>query len=294
MTNLQSSTNYLVTGGKGQVGRCLNSVFSDHPQKKVYFIDKRTIDITNLGQLEWFFAKNTIDIVINCAAFTHVDLSESNPGLAYQTNVIGVQNILKMCLKYDTKLIHLSTDYVFDGQKKEPYKEDDPTNPINQYGKSKEQAEKDILASKVTAIIIRSSWIFSPFGHNFLKSILTQLKTKKKLKVVSNQKGLPTYGIDLAQFILYLSENIDSLNHRLYHFANLGPTTWYNFAQEIINKIKPKNHFSLIVNNETNGLVHRPSYSVLDTRRIREEFNINPRLWKLALEDCIKLIQQDG
>ena len=281
----------MVTGGEGQLGSCIESILPQNQKKQFYFLGKSELDITNQDQINHFFENNVVDIIINCAAYTHVGKAESNPELAQRVNVEGVKNLIKICHIHQLFLIHISTDYVFDGQKREPYTETDATNPINQYGKSKALGEQLLLQSKIKALIIRSSWIFSPFGVNFLKTILSQIQQNKKLKVVADQQGSPTFGMDLARFILLMIDHKKTTNHQIYHFVNSGLATWHDFANEIIHRINPKNPISSIAIHQENSKVKRPTYSVLDTTRVRREFHINPRNWKDVLTECISKIQ---
>ncbi|MCY4267445.1 MAG: dTDP-4-dehydrorhamnose reductase [Flavobacteriaceae bacterium] len=293
MTQKPFEFNYLVTGGTGQLGCCLESVLPLNQKKQFYFLDKSIFDITDRNQIHAFIKHNHVDIIINCAAFTDVEKAESNPALAHHINVEGVQNLLDLCHKHQLFLLHLSTDYVFNGQKKSPYTESDITSPINQYGRSKNLGEQLILQSKMKATIIRSSWIFSSFGVNFLKSIRTQIRQNKSLNVVANQFGNPTYGPDLARFILSMIHQIPTLNHQIYHFVNTGSVTWYDFAKEIIKQLPSKTPVSLLAGHQENSKVKRPDYSVLDTTRIKKEFNLSPRHWKDALVECVSNIQYD-
>ncbi len=285
-----SELKFLVTGG-GQLAQCIEFIVPQSQKDQFYFLNKSEFDITNQNQINDFIEYTPIDIIINCAAYTHVEKAESNPKYAQQVNVNGVNHLIKLCQKNNIVLVHVSTDYVFDGQKREPYTEIDPPNPINQYGKSKILGEQLLLESKIQATIIRSSWIFSPFGTNFFKSILFQLQQNNILKVVDNEYGCPTYGMDLARFILLISSQFKTLNHRIYHFVNSGVATWYDVATHIIDNLPISTHSSLISINQKNLKVKRPKYSALDTTRIRQEFNIIPRHWKEALTECMSKIQ---
>ncbi|MCY3998438.1 MAG: dTDP-4-dehydrorhamnose reductase [Flavobacteriaceae bacterium] len=290
MTPPLSKLKFLVTGG-GQLAQCIEFIVPQNQKDQFYFLNKSEFDITNQNQINDFVEYNPIDIIINCAAYTHVGKAESNPKCAQQVNVNGVDRLIKLCQKHNTFLFHISTDYVFDGQKREPYTESDSPNPINQYGKSKTLGEQLLLESKIKAIIIRSSWIFSPFGTNFFKSILSQIQQNKTLEVVNNQYGCPTYGIDLAQFILSIANQFKTLNHRIYHFVNSGVATWYDVAKHIIDSMPMNTPASLVGVKQKNSIVKRPEYSALNTTRIRQEFNMIPRNWKVALTECISKIQ---
>lgn len=291
MIQKQSTTNFLITGAGGQLGQCIASIEKDYSWFRFFYADKQELDITDMDSLKAYFQNHTVNYVMNFAAITDVDLAEKNDRLNYQVNVSGVKNLVLQCKKFSAKLIHLSTDYVFDGLKSTPYEEHDSVAPINSYGQAKQLAEDIILNSSIEAIIIRTSWVFSPFGRNFVKVILSLLDKQKQLSINNTQTGCPTYGIDLANFIMKVVSNPHQVKHKVYHFANQGSTTWFEFGKKIIELMGMSSEVSVLPVKKNLTAAKRPEYSVLDTSRIKKDFQFEPISWKIALEKCINLIR---
>ena len=289
MTQKRSKTSILITGAQGQLGQCIANVGRDYSWFRFLYASKDDLDITDFDSLKTYFQSHHIDYVINCAAMTSVDLAEKDD-LNYQVNVTGVKNLVLLCKKFSARLIHLSTDYVFNGLKSTPYQEQDAVAPINNYGRAKQLAEDIILNSGVEAIIIRTSWLFSPYGQNFVKVIVSLLSERRQLLINNTQIGCPTYGIDLANFIMKVVSNPHQVTHKIYHFANQGSTTWFEFGKKIIELMGMSSKVSVVPAKKNQNLAKRPEYSVLDTSRIKEDFKFEPINWKIALAKCVKLL----
>lgn len=277
----------LVTGADGQLGKCLQRRVVDEGNKNIFiFAHKQHLDISKKNKVFSFCSENEIDLIINTAAYTSVDKAEKEPEKAEEINVKSVQNLVDICKEFSIKLLHISTDYVFDGKSNIPYIETDFPNPINVYGKTKYKAEQIILKSEINAVIIRTSWVFSEYGSNFLKTITELAETKSELTVVADQIGKPTYAYDLAKILLQILSNFP-LGNALYHFANGNECSWYQFATEIINKLNSSCNIKPIKTSEYTTLAKRPMYSVLNTDKIESDFNFTGRFWQNALSECI-------
>ncbi len=288
--------NILVTGCNGQLGKeiCkLSPVYSDY---HYFFTDIDELDITNYETLENFFSHTKIDCIINCAAYTAVDRAETDIKAASLLNTLAVKYLSIFSEKYNSLLIHISTDYVFDGKNYKPYIENDKTNPISVYGKTKRESENQIISCAKKAVIIRTSWLYSSYGSNFVKSIIKYAKEREKLNIVFDQIGTPTYARDLAKTIFDI---ITQINHKkntveIYHYSNQGVISWYDFAKAIIEI----SNINCIVNPiETKDYptpAPRPYYSVLNKNKIKKYYNINIPYWKDSLKKCIKKINEQN
>lgn len=280
----------LVTGMSGQLGSELQEQATTS-NAFFHFVDSKTGDITNKDQLDKVISEHQIDTIINCAAYTAVDQAEKDVDRAYAVNKTGVKNLVELSEKYNCRLIHISTDYVFDGTKKSPYTSEDSVAPIGVYGKSKQEGEAIIEQSQIAAVTIRTSWVFSSFGKNFVKTMLFHGASKPELRVVDDQYGKPTYAKDLASVCIQIAETSNWPRQRaIYHFANEGAITWCTFAKEIMQQAGIDCIVVPITTAEYPTPAARPAYSVLDTDRIQKDFGIVPRDWKLALTDCLKAI----
>ncbi|PVX50759.1 dTDP-4-dehydrorhamnose reductase [Balneicella halophila] len=277
----------VVTGADGQLGNSLQKLSEDYKNLNFRFLNRKTLDITSKANVDSYIAGQLPDLIVNTAAYTQVDIAEKEKADAYDVNVIGVENLLSVCEKYSIRFIQLSTDYVFDGKEKTPKKEDDKCTPVNFYGKTKYEAEQLVVQSKVSSVILRTSWLFSEFGNNFVKTILRLVLEKDQLKVVDDQWGSPTYTDDLARCILWFLENFPQKNE-IYHFANQGCCSWYEFAQRIVNLSNSHCELQPIPTTEYPTLAKRPKYSVLDTHKIQETRGIIIRNWQDSLEECMK------
>lgn len=282
-------TKVLVTGGKGQLGQCLQSISNDFKTLDFVFLGSNDLDISNNIEVEAYFKNNTFDYCINCAAYTAVDKAEEEPEKAKQINEIGAKNLAHACFKNSVTLIHISTDFVFDGTAKSPYTEEDTTNPISVYGKTKRDGELAIISNLPQHFIIRTSWLYSEFGNNFVKTMLRLSKEREELSVVDDQMGSPTYAKDLAEVILKIIDS-QSKKFGIYHYSNQGEITWYDFAKEIFKQSKADINLYKTDSNTFKTLAMRPKYSVLNTSKIHSLLNLEPIQWEKSLEKCLKEI----
>ena len=273
----------LVTGGNGQLGQCLQDVAKHQKELEFDFQDLPSLDITDSSQVELYFSKNQFDYCINCAAYTAVDLAETQSDLAYAVNAKGVKILAQLCQQHQTTLIHISTDFVFDGEKDIPYTEQDIPNPMGVYGSSKLQGEQHIQQIMNQYFIIRTSWLYSEYGNNFLTTMLKLSETMDEIRVVSDQIGSPTYAGDVAQTLVKLILQ-SSKSYGLYHFCNAGAISWYDFAVDIFKQFGKKIEVKPIKTKDYPTAAKRPQYSVLDTRKIESEIQITTSFWKNRLK----------
>ena len=279
----------LVTGSNGQLGESIKSLKSFNPKVNFIFANRIDLDITESTELESFFNKNTIDWCVNCAAYTQVDLAEKETDKAFSINAQGSKNLAEVCNKNKTKLIHISTDFVFDGNGNKPYTEDNKTNPINVYGLSKLQGEIEIRKALKEHVIIRTSWLYSEHGKNFLKTMLRLSETKNEISVVNDQIGSPTYAGDLAEIIMLIVEK-DIEDYGLYHFCNKGETSWHGFAKEIFRLTESNIDVKPILSSDFKTEAKRPSYSVMCTNKIENILGLNIENWKISLTKALSKI----
>lgn len=283
----------LVTGAKGQLGEALQFVsnlnsktnLNNHENEPIhfYFYSSSELDITNKLAIETVFLKVKPNFCINAAAYTAVDKAESEQEKAYAVNVIGAKNIAEVCNSFNSTLIHVSTDFVFDGNKTSPYNEDDITNPKGIYGVTKHDGELEIIKSLKQYFIIRTSWLFSSFGNNFMKTMLRLSKERNSLSIVNDQIGTPTNAIDLAVVIIKVIQS-QSKAYGIYHFSNEGYCSWYDFAKKIFEINKVKIDLKPIPSIDFPTPAERPKYSVLDKSKIKKVFNIKIRSWQDSIE----------
>ncbi len=283
--------NILVTGSNGQLGSEFRALEDYNSSYNYTFTDVEELNITNKKDVQEFISSKDFDVVINCAAYTNVDKCESDIHGAKMLNTDGPRILAQACNKQEIPLVHISTDYVYDGRNHSPYKETDFTIPLSAYGKTKLEGEIMIEEYAGTAIIIRTSWLYSSFGHNFIKTIMKYGKEREELKIVYDQIGTPTYARDLAKTIIDGLENIDFMEGvHTFHYSNEGVCSWYDFAKEIVNF---KNIDCKITPIETKDYplpAPRPCYSVLNKAKIKEELNIEIPHWKDSLMECLKII----
>lgn len=280
----------LVFGGYGQLGQSLRKVTAT-PQKdcEYHFFGKQDADLLNSDALELLFQKYKPTYIVNCAAYKAVDKAEEDVENAFSINSLGAENIAALCKSYDSCLIHISTDFVFEGTKASPLKEIDPTHPIGVYGKSKLKGEEAVQNSGCKYFIVRTGWLYSEFGTNFLKTMLRLGETKKSLNVVSDQVGTPTYAVDLAYFIKYLISH-DKKGRELYHFSNEGVASWYDFAHEIFSLAQLDVKVGAIPTEKYPTLAKRPPYSVLSKEKLKDDFNYPILHWKDSLRQCLNCL----
>jgi len=272
----------LVTGSGGQLAQALEFISGHYKNIQFHFLSVSDLDITKKEAVDIVFNTIKPNFCVNTAAYTAVDKAESEQEQAYLINVIGAKNLSEICKKYDTSLIHISTDFVFDGNKSSPYFENEITNPQGVYGLTKRDGEEEIKKNSEKYFIIRTSWLYSQFGNNFMKTMIRLAKDRDSLGVVNDQIGTPTHAIDLAEVIIkvILSE---SKNYGIYHFSNEGSASWYDFAKKIFEINKIKICLKPILTSEFPTPAQRPKYSVLDKSKIKSEFDINIDNWEDAL-----------
>jgi dTDP-4-dehydrorhamnose reductase len=287
-------TSYLVTGGSGQLGQCFQEIAEEFRDINLFFATRNEVDITRSETIANFYSKNPFDGIINCAAYTNVDLAENEQESTFKINTEGLQNLIDFAKIRNLSIINFSTDYVFDGDSSEPYQEKSITSPIGVYGKSKLQGE--ILLSKESSknVTIRTSWVFSSFGKNFVKTITRLAKEKSAIKVVHDQWGKPTYGIDLARTVLKLISNNTIYTFPILHYANQGVCSWKEFAEAIVNELECKTIIQGITTSAYPTIAKRPKYSILDTERIENKLGVAIPTWQESLKKCIQILKNDG
>ena len=272
----------LVTGCSGQLGQALQYIAGDYSNIQFYFASSSEADITKLDGLHEIFQRIQPEFCINTAAYTAVDKAENDIENAYLINSKGAKNLAEVCHIYNTTLVHISTDFVFDGGKSTPYSEEDITNPQNIYGNSKLKGEIEIAKNLEQYFIVRTSWLYSQFGNNFLKTMLRLAKEKKSLSVVNDQIGTPTNAVDLAKALILIILS-GSKNYGIYNFSNEGSASWYDFAKEIFELNKVESELISIPTTSFPTPAIRPRYSVLDKAKIKNEFKIQIINWKDSL-----------
>src|SRR5690606_24061140 len=278
----------LVTGANGQLGQALQKASQAVSEIRFVFTDSKMFDITNLDNCQSIFEEFQPDFCINCAAYTAVDKAESEADLAHKINVIGVKNLAESCKKHNTTLIHLSTDFVFDGEKLTPYSENDIPNPKNVYGQTKLEGEQAIQALLEKYYIIRTSWVYSEFGNNFYKTMLRLASERESLNVVNDQIGTPTNANCLAKVIIDIIQHPTSSiqpAYGIYHFSNEGICSWYDFAKKIFELHNIQITLNPIPTSSYPTAAIRPKYSVLDKTKIKATFTIQIKSWEEALKD---------
>ena len=283
--------NILVTGCYGQLGTELQKLAVDDCAHQWFFTDIDTLDICDLNAVERYFAANGIEVCINCAAYTTVDKAEDEPELAAKVNVEAPKNLAECCQRHNALLIHVSTDYVFDGHGTLPYRESDATGPTSVYGQTKLDGEQAVIQTGCRYCIVRTAWLYSSTGKNFVKTMLMLGDTKDEINVVNDQKGCPTWASDLAHAIYSLVEKYGKGPvHETFHFTNEGQITWYDFACAIMEiggkhcKVNP------IATDQYPTKAKRPAYSVLDLNKIKASTGMEIPFWRDSLEKCIEEI----
>ena len=281
--------NILVTGCNGQLGTELQKIAASETQHHWVFTDVDTLDICNKAAVETCFDEQQIDACINCAAYTAVDKAEDEPELATLINTFAPKVLADACLKRDALLIHISTDYVFGGDAKEPYKVDDPINPQSVYGSTKAEGERLIRESGCNYMIVRTAWLYSSVGKNFVKTMLMLGDTKDEINVVADQKGCPTWAHDLAMaLVTLLNKNGKDEVHETFHFTNEGQITWYDFAMAIMELGGKTCKVNPITTDQYPTKAKRPAYSVLDLSKIKAYAGIEISDWRESLEKCME------
>ncbi|MCB0381864.1 MAG: dTDP-4-dehydrorhamnose reductase [Psychroserpens sp.] len=279
-------TKVLVTGGDGQLGTCLKAFKDKYNNIEFLFTNRLELDITQEEEVSNFFNLNKFDWCVNCAAYTAVDAAESDTDNANKINVFGAKNLAEACQKHKTKIIHVSTDFVFDGQHNQAYKEDAITNPLGVYGLTKLKGEQELIQKNPNHFIIRTSWLYSEYNHNFMKTMLRLATERDELNIVSDQIGTPTYARDLAEVIIHIITQ-DSTSYGIYHYSNEGVASWYDFAKAIFEI----NNNQITVNPVPTAAFptpsRRPHFSVLSKTKIKETFSLTIPYWRDSLKDAL-------
>ncbi len=284
----------LVTGANGQLGNCFQKIADDFSLKYEFdFADSSILDITDESSVENYFESSKPDYCINAAAYTAVDLAESEEEKAYAVNASGVENLAKAAKKFNATLIHVSTDYVFDGETNISYDEDNFTNPNGVYGASKRKGEELALEENSKTIILRTSWLYSEFNKNFVKTMLNLFAIKDELNIVADQYGQPTNANDLAQAIMHIIE-FENPTYGIFHFSNYPETTWYSFAKEIAVLSNSNIKLNPITTDQFPTPTKRPARSTMSLDKIEQFYKIEPIRWEVSLEDCIQILQSEN
>ena len=282
--------NVLVTGSNGQLASCIKDLAKQYDGLNFIYTDYKELDICDLSQVNTFFESNKkIDYCINCAAYTAVDKAETEVDKAFEINADGAKNLAIACREFDAILIQISTDFVFDGEKKEPYTETDVAKPISVYGASKLKGEVEIQKINKKYFIIRTSWLYSEHGTNFMKTMLKLAETRDEISVVSDQIGTPTYAGDLADVILKIISSKNT-NFGLYHYSNEGVASWYDFAKTIFEASNLKIKLNAIKTEAYPTPAKRPFYSVIDKAKIKSILGIETPNWSESLLKALKAI----
>lgn len=284
----------LVTGANGQLGNELKSVSENFYGYDFIFTDLDTLDITDSQKVKEFIECSRPDWIINCAAYTQVDRAENEKDAAYLVNSAAVKNIAESVKETDSRIIHISTDYVFDGTGNTPYDEMSAVNPVSVYGKSKLEGEKAAMIHNNT-MIIRTAWLYSSFGNNFVKTILKHGAVKEELNVVFDQTGTPTYAADLAGAIMHIVSGVIrnqvAFNTGIYNYSNEGVCSWYDFALEIVKESGLSCRINPILTKDYPTPARRPAYSVLNKAKIRENYSLTIPHWRTSLKNCVNLLK---
>lgn len=271
----------LITGAGGQLGRCLRKAAANFAHLDITFTTSEDLDLSQFAVVQAYMRQNEFDYCVNCAAYTNVEGAEKEREMAYLVNAESVKNLAEACEDSDCILIHISTDYVFDGKSSRPYMETDETGAINVYGASKLLGEEYIQTETEKFLIFRTSWLYSEIGKNFFNTVKTRAEAGETLNITTSQTGTPTNANDLANFILKIIDS-GTKAYGIYHYSNLGEATWYDFAHEILNLMNSKT--PLKVNNEFETLATRPDYSVLNKKKTQETFELPILHWKESLK----------
>ena len=285
--------NILVTGCKGQLGTELQKIANTENTNHWLFTDVDTLDICDADAVERCFADNNINVCVNCAAYTAVDKAEDEPELAEKINATAPKILANSCLRHNALLVHVSTDYVFDGQGTSPYLPDDAVNPVSVYGRTKAEGERLIRESGCSHFIVRTAWLYSAVGKNFVKTMLMLGDTKDEISVVADQRGCPTWAYDLATAIVRLvTQNGTKTVHETFHFTNEGQITWHDFATAIMEIGGKRCKVNPITTDQYPTKAKRPAYSVLDLNKIKEYTGMKIPFWRESLIKCIEELRQ--
>ena len=282
----------LVTGANGQLGQCLQKISSQFEEFEFIFTDSETLDITNKEEVNDFFWQNAPDFCINAAAYTAVDLAETDIEKAFLVNADGTENLAEACAENNAQFIHVSTDYVFDGENNLAYTEEDFTNPLGVYGASKLAGDELALEVNPCSVILRTSWVYSEFGKNFVKTMLNLFATKEELNIVADQFGQPTNANDLAEAIMKIIKS-EKITPGIFNFSNLGRISWFDFAEKIAELSEAKIKLNAIETSQYPTPAKRPKNSVLDLDKISKTYAVPLKPWEESIEDCIQILQNN-
>ena len=282
-----------VTGSNGQLGREFARIAFLYPEFEFNFLSREIFPLDDPGKMEAWLAGHELNYFIHCAAYTAVDKAESEKETAFQVNAVAPGIIARELAKNNTKLVLVSTDYVFDGTSSRPLREDAPTRPVNYYGESKLAGEKRALENNPDTMVIRTSWLYSAEGNNFLKTMIRLMKDRESIRVVSDQTGSPTYAADLAKGIMQILES-GRFRPGIYHYSNDGETNWFEFAMEIKKLTGSSCQVLPIPSTGYPTPAKRPSYSLMDTSKIRKEYGLSIPDWKESLAACIDKIKNQS
>jgi len=278
----------VVFGAAGQLGRSIMDISYNYPKHHFLFTDVENVDITKPHQVANFVSRNYPKVIINCAAYTAVDRAQNDPKAAMELNIHAVSSLAKIAAENNIFLVHVSTDYIFDGKQNRPYRETDNVHPLSVYGRTKWKGEVEVMRSLCRAAIIRTSWLYSEYGTNFVKTILGLSAEKEQLSVVADQIGTPTYARDLAEVIMQIINEKQKIEKtETFNYSNEGVASWYDFAVEILRLSKRKCKVLPVSSTQYSTPAKRPQYSVLSKQKIRETFDIEIPHWRDSLERCL-------
>lgn len=275
----------LITGALGQLGRCLRDLLG--PDGALY-TDAADLDITDAAAVREYGRTRALTGIVNCAAYTNVDQAEDEPEAAHKINALGPENLARLAAEKEIPLVHISTDYVFDGTAHSPLKEDAPARPLGVYGRTKRAGEEAVLAHAGTCLVLRTAWLYSPYGKNFLKTMLRLGAERAEIGVVADQIGTPTYAPHLAAAVLKALPQLKPGEKTVCHFTDAGAAGWYDFAYAILSRAGLPCRVRPLATGEYPCKAARPAYSVLDKRKIRERFGVEPEHWTKGVEECLK------
>ena len=277
----------LVTGANGQLGQAIYFIAKNYPEIDFVFCNSATLDITNIDSCNQIFETYTPDYCVNTAAYTAVDRAETEQEKAFAVNVLGAKNLAEVCRTHDTVLLHVSTDFVFDGKKTTPYTEQDTPHPTGVYGQTKREGEQAIQQTWEKHYVVRTSWVYSQFGANFMKTMLHLAAERESLSVVNDQIGTPTHAVDLAtclvQICIINNQQPATNNYGIYNYSNEGQCSWFEFAKAIFDKNNIKIQLHPITTSEYPTAAKRPAYSVLDKSKVKEVFGVEVKDWEESL-----------
>ncbi len=289
---VSNKKNILVTGANGQLGMEFRALADKFPQYQFLFVSKEELPVNDSPAIEKYFSDHKITYCINCAAYTAVDKAEAEKEIAFEINGHAVGKLAAICKTHGAILIHFSTDYVFNGEAAEPYRETDPTDPVNAYGASKLLGEEEAIKNDPDSVIIRTSWVYSSYGKNFVKTMLRLMNEKESISVVDDQFGCPTYAHDIAEAVLTVITQNEKPTPGIYNYCNEGKINWFEFAIAIRDLSKSSCKVDPISTEQYPTPAKRPHYSALNTSKIQDTFKLEIPNWKASLESCLSLLMK--